>query len=104
MTRTLAVLRRVQLPVFALQPMLTALHHFRSGKLGQLQSEDLKQRFREPADADEVQQLADAFVQSISDGTHQQRGYSDSMCDLRSVFLTGSQHPTACVQSVETCT
>jgi hypothetical protein len=51
----------------------------RSGHLRQLKSEELKQKFKNPSDADEIQRLADKFVDDIRAGTHTQMGWSNSM-------------------------
>lgn len=50
-----------------------------AGHLRQLKSDELKAQFQNPSDADEVQRLADKFVEDIRAGTHAQNGWSNSM-------------------------
>jgi hypothetical protein len=52
----------------------------RAGKLSQLKSDVLKKSFLDPKDADDIEQLADGFVEGIRNGDYQQKGYSSSMC------------------------
>lgn len=51
----------------------------RAGKLRQLSSNELKEKFKNPKDDSEILQLADAYVQAIRDNSYQQKGYSSSM-------------------------
>ena len=53
--------------------------------LEQLTSDDLKQSFRQPADADAIVGLADAYVEGIRRGTFKQQGYSQSMYGMSKI-------------------
>lgn len=57
----------------------------RAGMLEQLTSDDLKQSFRQPADADAIVVLADAYVEGIRRGTFKQQGYSQSMYGMSKI-------------------
>jgi hypothetical protein len=52
---------------------------YRVGALTQLTSEELKESFRNPADADAISALGDAFVDAIRSNTFKQKGFSQSM-------------------------
>lgn len=51
----------------------------RMGTLRQLRSQELRAAFQDPGSADRVVELADSFAAAVRDGTHRQKGWSDSM-------------------------
>lgn len=51
----------------------------RVGMLAKLTSEQLKESFRNPADADAISTLADGYVEGIRTDTFKEQGYSPSM-------------------------
>lgn len=57
----------------------------RAGMLKQISSEELKQSFRQPAHADAIEALTDAYVDGIRSGTFKEQGYSQSMYGMSKV-------------------
>jgi hypothetical protein len=51
----------------------------RAGRLTQLRSNELKEKFKNPKDYAEIEELADCFVQGIRDNNYEAKGYSSSM-------------------------
>lgn len=57
----------------------------RAGPLKQLSSDEVKEAFRQPADADAIEALADAYVDGIRSGTFKEQGFSQSMYGMSKV-------------------
>jgi hypothetical protein len=53
--------------------------------LSQLTSEELKESFRNPADADAISALGDTYVEAIRSNTFKQKGFSQSMYGMSKI-------------------
>jgi hypothetical protein len=53
--------------------------------LEQLTSEELKESFRNPADADAISALGDTYVEAIRSNTFKQKGFSQSMFGMSKI-------------------